>query len=698
MLQAGLAASPGGDLEPVGAWEFDDPANLLKASAGNDLVLAGQHIAIPGIGAGDGAARIGIGSYYRCQHGIAPNGGGGFVNEYTLLFDFRIPRLGPWYCFFQTNPANANDGDCFVRASDGAIGVGQTGYSGARAQPGVWQRLLVSVDHATGVYHIYLDGDWILDGAPQSIDGRFALDPTMLFFADDNGEDASIDVTRIAVFNRALTASEAVTLGSPQVNDPTNRPPHVVPGAAGPDLVGTGKVTAFTFRATDPDSEKAQVRVDWADGEVSSWSDLADSGQAVLHSHAYRLPGKYHLRAIARDARGKLGVWTDIQTIEAEGEVAVELLTPPYLQNVKPDGITIMWECDVALGAEVRYGSGPALDGVQTATVVASGAGTHIYRAVLRRLQPRTTYRYEIGVGRTVHPGGTFTTAPAGHTDFSFAVWADSQGSNHGAYAADPLEPTKSMMTHMGASGIHFAVGAGDLAENGASYSDTRQYYLDRVMRRLGGAVPCFPAWGNHDGGRNTVIRKFADLPSQDRPGFDPGYGSYSFDYGGCHFICLDYASAVSDIRTWLEGDLQSEANRQARFTFLFVHVPPYCELWINGDALFRSELVPLLEAYGVDACFSGHTHEYSRGYLNGVHYCVTGGGSWLDLPWASSHSRCAPIRSNFRRRADQRVCPGRGEGRLIRCVHDRFQARRDRAGRARHLCQHGRAEPAAYQ
>ena len=46
-----------------------------------------------------------------------------------------------------------------------------------------------------------------------------------------------------------------------------------------------------------------------------------------------------------------------------------------------------------------------------------------------------------------------------------------------------------------------------------------------------------------------------------------------------------------------------------------------------------RSTLVPLLEKYHVDICFSGHTHEYERGNLNHVHYVITGGGSWLDLP-----------------------------------------------------------------
>jgi hypothetical protein len=59
--------------------------------------------------------------------------------------------------------------------------------------------------------------------------------------------------------------------------------------------------------------------------------------------------------------------------------------------------------------------------------------------------------------------------------------------------------------------------------------------------------------------------------------------------------------------------------------------VPPYCERWIDGSSTLRNNLVPLMEQYGVDFCFSGHTHEYERGELNHVHYVVTGGGSWLD-------------------------------------------------------------------
>ena len=557
-----------------------------------------------------------MGSYYRCAHGIPANGSGAEVNRYSLLIDFRFPKVGQWYCFFQTDPANGNDGDCFLRASDAAVGVGQTGYSSTPARTGVWQRLVVAVDNAAGIYRIYLDGELILRGNPQAVDGRFSLAPTLLLFADENGEDAPIDVARAAVYGVCLTAQDAAELGGLAAPVPGNEPPVVLAPGSGPTQVATGQDAEFSIAATDPDQERVRFRVDWGDGaDLSAWTPWTNPGQAQAFTHAYLRAGTYPMRALAQDARGLTGPWTLVRSVTVEGQGTVAFLTAPYLQNLRTNGITIMWELDVGAEATVEYGTN-AFDTVLGAIHAPSGAGTEIYRCKLTGLRPGTTYRFRVRSEAALSSEGAFTTAPDGEPDFSFAVWSDSQGPNHGAYPADPLEPTKSMFRHMATNGIQFAVTAGDLAESGASYTDTRQYYLDRVAGLLGQRVPWFVAWGNHDGGAETVIRRFADMPSQERPGYGPGYGSYSFDYAGCHFICLDYASSSTDIRTWLAQDLSSPANRQARLRFVFVHVPPFCELWVDGDAFLRANLVPLMEAGGVDACFSGHTHEYSRGTL----------------------------------------------------------------------------------
>jgi hypothetical protein len=619
---------------PDGLWTFDDPGDLTKADIGQDLVLVGTQTAIAGTTAGDGAVRIGIGSYYRCAHGIPPSGGT-YVNAYSMVFDFRIPAIGVWYCFFQTNQSNANDGDCFVRNSDGALGVGDTGYSSATVTPQVWHRLVVAVDNVGGRYDIYLDGEMVLDGNPQEIDGRFALDPTVLFFADDNAEDAPIDIAMLSMYGRALEPGEIERLGGPGPYDPDNRSPAVVALPAGPESVDAQTPSSFEFRASDEDGDQVQIQVDWGDGLIEGWSLPVPTGEPVAATHAFRRTGILEIWARARDEHGAISSWTRVQYIRVTGDILATILTEPYLQNVTADGISILWELDALGSCTVEYGVDETYGLSVEPEAVDTGYLSYVLRARLRGLPPATLHHYRVVVSGRATEDRTFRTAPEEAETFSFSVWGDSQGTNGGTYPADPLEPAVSMLDDMVSEGVDFGVAVGDMAENGADYAVVHRYYVDRVAGHLGRSAPWFVAWGNHDQGRSSVIRKFADSPSAERAGFDPGYGSFSFDYARCHFVCIDYYAMSGDILGWLEDDLAGAAARGVRFTFVFIHVPPYCELWIDGDAWLRANLVPMLEEYGVDACFSGHTHEYERGTLHGTSYVVTGGGSWLDFPEA---------------------------------------------------------------
>jgi hypothetical protein len=197
---------------PKGLWKFDDNTNLTKAEIGNNLELVGTQTATNGPVDGNGAVKIGTGSYYKIKHGIVPNGGGTLVNEYSIQIDFLIHELGGWHCFFQTSPTNSNDGDCFINPS-GNIGVQATGYSTYSVKPNEWYRLVISVKNGTQ-YEYYLDGQLIVNSLAQDIDGRFALDTNLLLFADDDGEDGEIDCTEIAIWNYALTTNEIKSLGN----------------------------------------------------------------------------------------------------------------------------------------------------------------------------------------------------------------------------------------------------------------------------------------------------------------------------------------------------------------------------------------------------------------------------------------------------------------------------------------------------
>jgi hypothetical protein len=116
----------------------------------------------------------------RCTHGIGANGGGTFTNRYTIVMDILSPpgSRGSWRSLLQTNSANTNDGDYFIR-TDNRVGVGALSY-GPAIDSSSWKRLAFSVDLANptsaSFIRTVLDGRTPFVHSPQPRDGRFALD------------------------------------------------------------------------------------------------------------------------------------------------------------------------------------------------------------------------------------------------------------------------------------------------------------------------------------------------------------------------------------------------------------------------------------------------------------------------------------------------------------------------------------------
>jgi hypothetical protein len=203
---------------PVGLWEFEDSGNLTAATIGSNFALTGADAASSGSGTlfDAGAAQLGIGSYYTVTHGIGGNGGGSYVNEYTLLWDVMYPQstAANWKTLLQTAVANSNDGDLFIRNAgpQGAIGVFDTGYSTNTTAADTWYRIVLSVDN-TSHFKVYVDGNEWLNGTAQPLDTRFSLDPTFHVLADNDGDDALINLSNFAIWDSALDASAIGALG-----------------------------------------------------------------------------------------------------------------------------------------------------------------------------------------------------------------------------------------------------------------------------------------------------------------------------------------------------------------------------------------------------------------------------------------------------------------------------------------------------
>ena len=193
-----------------GYWDFENSANLVQAQVGTNLVAQGTFTQVAGPTPTNYAVRKTLGNYFKCTHGV-PTYGQTYPNKYSVMIDFKVPSTGQYYSFMQTNQSNANDADLFINPS-GKIGVTALTYSSSTVLPNEWYRLVITADVGNAI-KMYIDGQLWNPGLPNTLNGRYALDPLLLLLADDNGEDNQMDVASIGVFNRALTAAEVATIG-----------------------------------------------------------------------------------------------------------------------------------------------------------------------------------------------------------------------------------------------------------------------------------------------------------------------------------------------------------------------------------------------------------------------------------------------------------------------------------------------------
>ena len=62
------------------------------------------------------------GTFFRLKNTLGANGGGSYLNVYTLIMDVMFPsRPSGWAALYQTDAGNSSDGEWFINPS---LGVG----------------------------------------------------------------------------------------------------------------------------------------------------------------------------------------------------------------------------------------------------------------------------------------------------------------------------------------------------------------------------------------------------------------------------------------------------------------------------------------------------------------------------------------------------------------------------------------------
>ena len=332
------------------------------------------------------------------------------------------------------------------------------------------------------------------------------------------------------------------------------------------------------------------------------------------------------------DASGPGATWSynliDVQNLA--------LTRGPYLQSGSPTGAVVRWRTDVLSTAAVRYGTNPAsLTGLAVESV-----STNNHLVQITGLQPATKYFYSAGTPSQALVSGTnfwFKTSPLTGvpTPTRFWVLGDSGTANSQARAVRDAYYNFAVTNNHAAD---FWLMLGDNAYNEGTDSQYQSGVFDMYPTTLRNLF-LWPVLGNHETAQSTstnITFAYLDIFSPPQNGEVGGLASgtrkyYSFDYANIHFIALDSMTSGrntnSPMALWLQDDL---ADTTQEWIIVYFHHPPYTKGTHNSDGesdlvQIRQNILPILEAGGVDLVLNGHSHVHERSYLLNGHYGLSG-------------------------------------------------------------------------
>ena len=304
-----------------------------------------------------------------------------------------------------------------------------------------------------------------------------------------------------------------------------------------------------------------------------------------------------------------------LKTKPALMDQAPILLLEPYLQDLRSEQVTVMWESSAPVKSKVHY----RVQGKRRwKTMDVPFADNAIQEAIIPKLKPDTTYYYQVRSGNYAGGEYRFHTDPDTERPFSFIVWGDNR--------SDP-DMCEKVSLEMDKEKAEFVLNVGDVVGKGSRWHEWTEHYLIPV-RHWSHKWPSYVAIGNHEYGGlhgGTEVPGFEEYLAN--PTIEPNSTEYwySFDYSNTHFLFIDENRFTEDQSSmdenewsilpddpqlaWIKVDLE-KAQKTAKWILVFIHAPPYSEVWAgefyNGEPPIRNSLVAILERNGVDIVFAG--------------------------------------------------------------------------------------------
>lgn len=310
--------------------------------------------------------------------------------------------------------------------------------------------------------------------------------------------------------------------------------------------------------------------------------------------------------------------------LELEDVTGVPILRGPYLQMAGADQMTLRWRTPEPTDSLVQIGAAP---GALT-TSFHDAALTTDHAVTVTGLSPDTVYFYSVGETGNVRAGDDtahwFRSSDAVGAPTSKRIWLLGDA---GTNDANQEAVRDAFLNYSTAAPADLILLLGDNAYDAGSDGDYQTAIFDMYAESLR-TTPLFSTRGNHEFHTVAYYDIFTKPTAAELGGVASGTEAYySFDYGKIHFVCLDSQGssrlAGGPMATWLEADLASTLQP---WIIAFWHHPPYTKGSHDSDTsgqltAMREVFVPILEDYGVDLVFNGHSHSYERSFLIDGHY-----------------------------------------------------------------------------
>jgi len=225
-------------------------------------------------------------SGFNVAHGTGPNGGGGYGNQYTMIWDILLPAI-EWHSMYNTNELNINDGEFFVNPA-GAIGISGN-YSGSLSA-NTWHRVAMTVDLSTATMKKFIDGVNVGTQTIGGVDGRWALyttaqTPTDFFilFGDESGEQLLCYVNSYLFEDRVWSEGEIASIGGPTaagIAPPAGSVPPSASASVSPcNPAGTtAYLTGMPISGQNPSSTSYTLTADLSSIGLASNTPMFDDG------------------------------------------------------------------------------------------------------------------------------------------------------------------------------------------------------------------------------------------------------------------------------------------------------------------------------------------------------------------------------------------------------------------------------------